>query len=119
VARAAAKIKAAEATTAGEATEQSAVDKHDLVVLVRRELVRAEKLDTFAGQLALQLARRMANPDESGTTSSLSKELRAVMAQALEDQVPFPEEKATDPGDDDEVTRARTAREKARKAAGL
>lgn len=93
-------------------------DAHDLVSSVMRDLEKAKAVDTFNGQLALQLARRMSNPDESGI-SALSKELRSVMAAAL--GMPVPSESADKPsaGEDDEVTRARSRREEARQAAGL
>jgi len=51
---------------------------------VRRDLAAAGRLDTLPGQLALALAMRLTAP---GTTASsvatLSKELRALMAEAL------------------------------------
>lgn len=84
-----------------------------LVASVRAELTRAEVAESFAGQLALALAKRLSHPDESGI-SSLSKELRTVMAAALAGVTPEPSEE-----DKDEVTKAREARErKARQAAG-
>lgn len=55
-----------------------------LADVVRRDLEAAERLATLPGQLALALATRIASP---GTTASsvatLSKELRALMAEAL------------------------------------
>ena len=91
-----------------------------LVASVREELEAAGRMDTFSGQLALQLARRLANPDESGI-SSLSKELRTVMAAALDGVTPpsAEGEPAAAEDDEDEVTRARRQREQARQAAGL
>lgn len=80
---------------------------------VRRELERANTADSFAGQLAIELARRMSSPGETGI-SSLSKELRTVMAAALEGKAP-----ASGEGVEDEIDKARRARErKAREAAG-
>lgn len=85
-----------------------------LVASVRRELEAASAVETFAGQLALQLAKRLSTPEESGI-SSLSKELRTVMAAALEGHVP----PAAEEQPEDEVEKARRARDaKARKAAG-
>src|SRR6266498_1700351 len=56
-----------------------------LADVVRRDLAAAGRLDTLPGQLALALATRIAAP---GTTASsvatLSKELRALVAEALE-----------------------------------
>lgn len=84
-----------------------------LVDSVHRELVQHEVVDTFAGQLALQLAKRLSSPEESGI-SSLSKELRTVMAAALEGRTPPAAEEP-----EDEVDQARRRRdEKARAAAG-
>ncbi len=55
-----------------------------LADVVRRDLAAADRLDTLPGQLALALAMRLTAP---GTTASsvatLSKELRALMAEAL------------------------------------
>ena len=85
-----------------------------LVASVREELDEAEVTDSFAGQLALELAKRLSHPDETGI-SSLSKELRTVMAAALAGVTP----PAPSEDEKDEVTKAREARErKARQAAG-
>ncbi|HEY1178597.1 MAG TPA: hypothetical protein VGF17_20780, partial [Phytomonospora sp.] len=91
-----------------------------LVASVREELEAAGRLRTFHGQLALQLACKLASPDESGI-SSLSKELRTVMATALDGVTSPSSEGEPDAADDDEdeVTRARRQREQARQAAGL
>jgi hypothetical protein len=97
------------------ADAENGLAEHDLVKAVRLELEAAGKAQTFNGQLALQLARKLVNPEESGATA-LSKELRTVMAAALEASVAAatPEEPRPE---DDEVTRAREARErKAREA---
>jgi hypothetical protein len=89
-------------------------DRHELVLSTQRALAAAGALDTFSGQLALQLARRIVNPDESGV-SSLSKELRTVMAAALAHEAP----PSANDELEDEVEKARRARDaKARKAAG-
>lgn len=85
-----------------------------LAAAVRAELEAAGAVETFAGQLAITLAGRMAAPGESGI-SSLSKELRTVMASALEGVAPTGDEGAEP---EDEVDRARRAREsKTRQAA--
>ncbi len=48
------------------------------------ELETAGRLETFLGQHALTLARRIAGGRETGSAvSALSKELRAVRAEAL------------------------------------
>ena len=55
-----------------------------LADVVRRDLESADRLATVPGQLAVALAERLVSP---GTTASsvatLSKELRALMAEAL------------------------------------
>jgi hypothetical protein len=55
-----------------------------LADVVRRDLEHADRLETVPGQLAVALAMRLVS---SGTTASslatLSKELRALMAEAL------------------------------------
>jgi len=55
-----------------------------LADVVRRQLEQAGRLETIPGQLALELAQRLVS---SGTTASslaqLSKELRALVAEAL------------------------------------
>jgi hypothetical protein len=54
---------------------------------VRQELEAAGKLSTSIGQAALVLARRLDDPqDDTGSSSAaLSKQLRTLMAEALED----------------------------------
>lgn len=90
-----------------------------LVASVRAELVAADRDQTFYGQLALQLAGRLADRDESGI-SSLSKELRTVMAAALDGVAASAElEVPAAAVEDDEVERARRRREESRQAAGL
>lgn len=100
----------------GGSTDRPEVPTSGLESSVRRELEAASAVDTFAGQLALQLAKRLSTPEESGI-SSLSKELRTVMASALEGRTPPSAEGAAEP--EDEVDKARKARDaKARAAAG-
>ena len=53
-----------------------------LVAAVRRDLEKADRLDTFTGQLALQLAKKIATQEATGI-ASLSKELRVTLALAL------------------------------------
>lgn len=57
----------------------------DLAGAVRKELEAGGRAETVSGQLAIAMARRI---DSSGTTASsmasLSKELRALLAEALE-----------------------------------
>jgi hypothetical protein len=120
--RAARARKAAESNVKDEAKTDTPAE-HGLVRAVRTELETADRLNTVAGQLALQLARRAANPDES-SLMALSKEIRAVMADALAGAPPKPGGSDAD-GDsnateqEDEVDAARRKREEARKAAGL
>jgi hypothetical protein len=57
-----------------------------LVAAVRRELQAAGRLDGVLGQQAVELARQMASPFDTGSArASVSRELRAVMAEALAD----------------------------------
>lgn len=101
---------------AGQVAEPTApdpapdVESHGLVETTRRELEQAGVLESFHAQLALQLARRLAQPDESAP-SSLSRELDRVMTAALEG-APAPAAAASEPEEDDEVTKARKARER-------
>lgn len=113
--RAARARKAAEAQAREEAKTDTPAE-HDLVRAVRLELEKADAVMTVPGQVALQLARKMANPDESGL-SALAKELRVVLAEATGAMTPVPAGEVEP--EDDEVTKARRAREEAREAAGL
>lgn len=109
-----AKKAAAQST---EADAKTGKDDHPLVRAVKNELEAASKVETFNGQLAIQLARKLTNPDESGATA-LSKELRSVMAAALEAAAPAETVANEGAAEDDEVKRAREIRErKAREAA--
>jgi hypothetical protein len=49
-----------------------------------RELEAAGRLDSMLGQVALLLAQRMCEFDTGSGTAALSKELRAVMATAVQ-----------------------------------
>lgn len=112
-------------TVAPSAVDEAPADPpadEGLLAAVRRELAEAGRLDTIAGQLAVQLARQVTAVDAKGV-AGLSKELRAVLTEALEGVEPTPPspETAEEPPAeaDDEVARAREARErKARDAAG-
>ncbi len=57
----------------------------DLVAATRRELLRAKREDSVLGQQALALALRLSTgaADTGSAVASLSKELRAVMAEAM------------------------------------
>lgn len=103
--------KAAEAEQVVTVDPDTGDAEHGLVRAVRRELEGANAFDTVAGQLALQLARRIANPEEAGL-SALSKELRSLLAEAKGAAV-VPTDPAAEPEPevDDEVTRVRKARE--------
>lgn len=102
-----------------KARVESAVNRHDLVVALRKELESAEALDTFEGQLALELAKRLVAADSPA--SSLADKVRDARARALEQaEVKPPSAGGDDPDDEeDEVTRARKQREESRQAAGL
>lgn len=56
-----------------------------LVGAIERELEAADRLDTVLGQQASELAGRIVSPASSGASvATLSRELRAVMAAAME-----------------------------------
>jgi predicted nucleic acid-binding Zn-ribbon protein len=99
--------------------DPSRYDGHPLVVAARRELEQAGVLDTFEGQLALALARRVVNPDESGV-SALANQLRQAMTAALGTVPPQPGDDEPDGDEDDPVARAEDelARKRAALAAG-
>lgn len=85
-----------------------------LVASVEGDLTAAGVIDTYPGQLAVELARQMVASGATGI-ASLSKELRTVMAAALAGVIPA----AAAADEVDEVARVRAAREsKARAAAG-
>jgi hypothetical protein len=93
-----------------------------LVRAVTADLESAGAVDSYAGQLALELARRMSIPGQAGL-SSLSRELRVVMAEALGPAAPVPEVIEPDVGgapEDivDEVRRKREQRQASAAAAG-
>lgn len=57
-----------------------------LVAATRKELEAAGRLETTLGQAALRLAEQMSDGRDTGSAmAALSKELRAVMAEALAD----------------------------------
>jgi hypothetical protein len=63
---------------------------------VRAELIEGERLDTALGAQALEIAARMSSPFETGSSiASLSRELRAVMNDALKNA-----KKVADPVDE-------------------
>lgn len=110
--------KAAESAAAADSVAKTGDAEHGLVRAVRQELLDAEALDTVAGQLALQMARRIADPEAAGI-STLSKELRSLLAEAKGAAPAGPEPDPEPVEEEDEVTKARRAREEARQAAGL
>ena len=77
-----------------------------LVRSVENELEDAGVLDTYPGQLAVELAKQMTAAGATGI-ASLSKELRNVMVSALDGSTPG----AAEPEIEDEVDKARRARE--------
>lgn len=107
-----------EAVGAAEAADRAGKAEHELVAAVRRELTVAAAITTVAGQQALQLARRMCDPDESSIVA-LSKELDRMIAKALAGAMPpVPVGGQSAGPTDDELTHARETRErKAREAA--
>lgn len=98
-----------------DATDPEEQPESSLVAELRRDLEEAGRLDTFAGQLAIELARKVSAVEATGV-SGLSKELRVVRAEALAGAEPV--ESAAEP-EEDEVEKARRRREEARKKAGL
>lgn len=67
-----------------------------LLEAVRAELIEGERLDTALGAQALEIAARMSSPFETGSSiASLSRELRAVMNDALKNA-----KKVADPVDE-------------------
>ncbi len=57
-----------------------------VVEAVRKELEAADRLDTALGQQAVRLAERLHSEYDTGSAvASVSRELRAVMAEALKD----------------------------------
>lgn len=62
----------------------SALVSADLVGAVTAELERADRLGSFLGQQAVELASTICHPmTTANAKAALSKELRAVMAEAL------------------------------------
>lgn len=115
----AARAKKAGAKAAEEAKADDTPAEHPLVKAARRDLEKAGVIDTFDAQLALTLARRMANPKESGV-SALANQLRAAMAAALGHAAGEggDEPRTPDPApEDDEVTKARRRRDEIAAAA--
>lgn len=106
----------AAAHQAGEEAKTGTDAEHGLVRSVRLALEKAEAIDEVAGQLALQLARRAANPDEPSLTA-LSKEIRALVAEAI-GSTPAGSSPTPEPVEDDDVAKARKARDRKRAAAG-
>lgn len=101
--------KAAAAERAAEEKADTSAE-HGLVKAVRKELEDAKALESVPGQLALQFARRMANPEESGL-SAMSKELRLLLAEAKTGAAPPPAPSTATEDEDDEVKQARRRRE--------
>lgn len=101
-----------------EADERSGRAEHALVRAVRKELEDATAFETVDGQLALQVARRIVDPDGSGI-SALSKELRSLLADAKA-AAGAPSTTGASPSPvvkDDEVERARRRRKEIAQAA--
>ena len=111
------RTESTEAPTVVDPVDDEPAELAGLMAAVRRDLVAANALDSFNGQLALQLAKRLTDPDESGI-SALAKELRSVMALAVGAGA-LDGDPAARPEAEDEVEKARRKREEARLAAGL
>jgi hypothetical protein len=108
-ARKAAEREASEEAKAGTDAE------HGLVKAVRAQLAKAGKLETVNGQLALELARRAVTPESS--LVSISKELDSRLTAALGTAVSAGDLPSA-PVEQDDVTKAREARDRKRAAAG-
>lgn len=91
------------------ARSTAAADSHELVMALRKELETANALDSFEGQLALELARRLVTPGEGA--SSLADKVRAARTAALAQANPAGPTAGPAPAEDDEVTKQRKARE--------
>lgn len=106
------------AAESSEADAKAGRAEHALVRAVRKELEAAGAFETVDGQLALQVARRIVDPDGSGV-SALSKELRSLVAAAKAAGSPAsePVDETADQAVDDEVERARRRREEIAQAA--
>lgn len=60
-------------------------DESPLVTATRAQLEKANVIESYLAQQALELARRIGNPHETGASiASLSRELGRVMREALE-----------------------------------
>lgn len=115
------KAAAAEVEHVADPDDETGKAEHTLISTVRQTLVDADALGTVAGQLALQMARRIANPETAGI-SAMAKELRVLLVEARAEAAGDEPADAPAPSEldeDDEVTRARSRREEARKAAGF
>lgn len=102
------RVKAAKARARGEAAPTEPAEPSPLVVAVRSELATAGVLGSFLGQLALVLAARVGT--ESGL--SISRELRAVMAEALDGARSEPERAVEPEPEPDELAEMREARDR-------
>lgn len=114
------RAKKAGAKAVAEEEQDDTPAEHPLVKAARRDLEKAGVIDTFDAQLALTLARRMANPDESGI-SAMANQLRAAMAAALghsghSGQPDKPNQPDPEP-ENDEVAEARRRRDEIAAAA--
>lgn len=70
---------------AGTAAEPPGKTEHSLIASVRAELVKANRLNTPAGQQAIVLAWQMLHPMNTGSAvASASKQLTEVLAIALD-----------------------------------
>lgn len=85
-----------------------------LVTELRKELTDAGRLETFAGQLAIALARQVTAVGATGV-AGLSKELRAAKAEALAGLEAPPADQPKDP--DDELRERRDAKRAAARQA--
>jgi hypothetical protein len=71
---------------AGPAAAPEPASEPELVAAVRRELETVDRLGSVLGQQALELARQLASPFDTGSArAAVSRELRATMAALLAD----------------------------------
>lgn len=114
--RAARDRRAARSGAEAEAESETPAE-HSLVRVTRLTLEKVDAIETVPGQLALQLARRIAKPEESGITA-MSTKLQVLLAEAKAEVSEVPSGAGSEPApESDEVARARARREEIAAAA--
>lgn len=108
------------ARAAASASTDTSPEPTPLVRATERELTEAGVLESFDGQLAVELARRVSASGAAGV-SGLVKELRQVMAKAKGEKPPEPDDPEAEDLDTgpDELDELQRLRDEKRAAAGL